>query len=116
MGRLLRQVIFTRRNAAASGEIVWSWRRDPGATLAVSPAGYGGKKGRSPGRARISRPTIARGRPGCPGCTCQTRVRSCYKLHTVLAGAAGARPSLRPLIGERANEMHNSGEKPAARM
>jgi hypothetical protein len=30
----------------------------------------GGKKRRSPGRARISRKTIARGKPGCPGCTC----------------------------------------------
>jgi hypothetical protein len=29
-GRLLRQVIFTGRNAAAYGEVVWSWRRDPG--------------------------------------------------------------------------------------
>jgi hypothetical protein len=36
-------------NAAAYGEVVWSWRRDPGATLAVSPAGNGGKKGRFPG-------------------------------------------------------------------
>src|SRR5262249_35032194 len=44
----------------ADGEVVWSWRRDPGATLAgVFPAGNGGKKGRSPGRARISRKTIA---------------------------------------------------------
>ena len=34
---------------AAYGEIVWSWRRDPGATLAVRPAGNGGKKGRFPG-------------------------------------------------------------------
>jgi len=38
-----------RRNAAAYGEVVWSWRRDPGATLAVSPVGNGGKKGRFPG-------------------------------------------------------------------
>jgi len=36
-------------NAAAYGEIVWSWRRDPGATLGGSPAGNGGKKGRFPG-------------------------------------------------------------------
>jgi hypothetical protein len=40
-------------NAAAYGEVVWSWRRDPG----VYPArlcghGNGDKKGRSPGRAR----------------------------------------------------------------
>jgi hypothetical protein len=34
-------------SAAAYGEIVWSWRRDPGATLAK--AGNGGKKGRFPG-------------------------------------------------------------------
>jgi hypothetical protein len=40
-------------NAAAYGEVVWSWRRDPG----VYPArlcghGNGDNKGRSPGRAR----------------------------------------------------------------
>jgi hypothetical protein len=43
---------FARRTKtpAAYGEIVWSWRRDPGATPAgVSPAGNGGKKGRFPG-------------------------------------------------------------------
>ena len=34
---------------AADGEIVWSWRRDPGATLAEISAGNGGKKGRFPG-------------------------------------------------------------------
>ena len=39
------------------------------------PAGNGGKKGRSPGRSRISRKAIARGKPGCLGCTCQIRVR-----------------------------------------
>jgi len=38
-----------RRKCAAYGEVVWSWRRDPGATSAVSPAGNGGKKGRFPG-------------------------------------------------------------------
>jgi hypothetical protein len=37
-------------NAAAYGEVVWSWRRDPGATSAGGfPAGNGGKKGRFPG-------------------------------------------------------------------
>ena len=46
--------------------------------------GNGDKKGRSPGRARISRKTIARGKPGCLGCTCQIRVRSLLPLHTVL--------------------------------
>ena len=37
-------------NTAVYGEVVWSWHRDPGATLAeVSSAGNGGKKGRFPG-------------------------------------------------------------------
>jgi hypothetical protein len=50
-GRLRRQagLFLPDENAAAYGEVVWSWRRDPGATPAVSPAGYGGKKGRFPG-------------------------------------------------------------------
>jgi hypothetical protein len=75
------------RRKAAYGEIVWSWRRDPGATLAgVFPPATGARKAASPGRARISRKTIARGKPGCLGCTCgSTRVLSCrYFPHTGL--------------------------------
>jgi hypothetical protein len=61
----------------------------PGAaTLAlrwrISSAGNGGKKGRSPGRARISRQTIARGKPGCPGCT--RRFDPCARAHGVRYG------------------------------
>src|SRR5205085_2393122 len=64
--------------AAPYGGIVWSWRRDPGVKpRGKSHVGDGGKTGRSPGRARISRKAIARGKPGCLGCTCQTRVRCC---------------------------------------
>jgi len=71
MGRSRRQVISSPgETTVAAGEVVWSWRRDPGATLAEFSASHGGKKGRSPGRVRISRQTIARGKPGCPGCTC----------------------------------------------
>ena len=47
------------------------WRQAGG----KAHSGDGGKKGRSPGRARISRKAIARGKPGCLGCTCQIRVR-----------------------------------------
>ena len=37
-------------NAAAYGEVVWSWRRDPGVKPAGKyPTGDGGKKGRFPG-------------------------------------------------------------------
>jgi hypothetical protein len=74
----------TDETLAADGEIVWSWRRDRG----VDPArwcgfGNGDNKRRSPGRARISRNTIARGKPGCPGCTCGlTRVLFCSTLRT----------------------------------
>jgi len=61
---------------AAYGEIVWSWRRDRGVyPPLLFGCGNGDNQRRSPGRARISRKAIARGRPGCPGCTCQTRVR-----------------------------------------
>ena len=81
---------------AAYGEVVWSWRRDPGVyPLRLCGDGNGDNKGRSPGRARISRQTIARGKPGCPGCTrsnypaCSARGRS--------TGASSARLSLRPL-------------------
>jgi hypothetical protein len=36
-------------NAAAYGEVVWSWRRDPGVKLVERSASDGGKRGRSPG-------------------------------------------------------------------
>jgi len=39
-------------NAKAYGEVVWSWRRDAGAKLVEQFASDGGKKARSPGRAR----------------------------------------------------------------
>ena len=54
----------------ADGEVVWSWRPDAGAKSAKMLrhlAGDGGKKARSPGRSRISRKTIAQGRPGSLG-------------------------------------------------
>jgi hypothetical protein len=48
-------VIFAPdENAKAYGEVVWSWRRDAGVKLVRSKLlrGDGGKKARSPGRAR----------------------------------------------------------------
>ncbi len=38
--------------ATADGEVVWSWRPDAGVKLAGVSANDGGKKARSPGRAR----------------------------------------------------------------
>src|SRR5262249_47768905 len=97
------------KTLAAYGEIVWSWRRDRGVKLA-GPAGDGGKKRRSPGRARISRKTIARGKPGCPGCTCQNRVHSSLRSAHGAAGPVGARLSLRPLRSGGTTRLHNSGK------
>jgi hypothetical protein len=47
------------------GEVVWSWRPDAGAKSAVRPADDGGKKARSPGRAR--RKPLKPSRAGMPG-------------------------------------------------
>jgi hypothetical protein len=107
----VRRVFLPDETSAAYGEVVWSWRRDPG----VYPArlcghGNGDNKGRSPGRVRISRQTIARGRPGCLGCTCQSRVRSLLPIAHGTAGAASARLSLRPLRLRGTTNCNHSGE------
>ena len=109
---LRRQVIFHRtKTLAAYGEVVWSWRRDPGVyPLRLCGDGNGDNKGRSPGRARISRKTIARGKPGCLGCTCQTRVHSFSTSAHGDAGAVGARLSLRPLFKRGTTRLQDSGE------
>jgi hypothetical protein len=65
-------------DVVADGEVVWSWRPDAGAKWAERSADDGGKRARSPGRARISRKTIAQGMPvvcGVP--VVATRVLSC---------------------------------------
>ena len=76
----------------------------PGAaTLAsIRPAcagsATGARKAVPRGEREVSRQTIARGKPGCPGCTCQTRVHFPFATDRTrtIAGAAGARLSLRP--------------------
>jgi hypothetical protein len=117
-GRFGRQVIDSpgrnaaKRTAKSCG---------PGAaTLASIPAGpcwrgNGDNKGRSPGRVRISRKPIARGRPGCLGCTCQNRVRCFQFLHTALRvhPAPGLPCALCP---GGSNEMASPGRKRVAGM
>jgi hypothetical protein len=100
------------RKAAAYGEVVWSWRRDPGATLAGSiPLTTGARKAASPGRVRISRKTIARGKPGCLGCTCGlTRVLFCSTLRTRDCGRSRRPAFPAPSDQERADEMQNLGQ------
>src|SRR6202008_2377243 len=56
--------------SAAYGEVVWSWRRDPGATLTEILRRQRGQERPLPrGEHEVSRKTIARGRPGLFGCT-----------------------------------------------
>jgi hypothetical protein len=99
------------RKKAAGGEIVWSWRRDPGATLAASvPPTTGARKAASPGRARISRKTIARGRPGCLGCTCQNRVHSFAFFRTRRCGCIQRPAFPAPSTVRRDNEIANLGQ------
>ena len=81
-----------RRNRVVLAPRPWRLSAQP-----CGRCGNGDNQRRSPGRARISRKAVARGRPGCLGCTCQTRVRSSLPIAHGAAGAAGARPSLRPL-------------------
>ncbi len=86
----------TKRTAKACG---------PGApTLALRFAGLssrndGGKRARSPGRARISRKTIAQGRPDDCGVPVVANACAFYTAHAA-AGATRTRSSLRPLILE----------------
>src|SRR5258708_39971537 len=80
----------------ADGEVVWSWRSDAGAKLAKTLtrlADDGGKKAWSPERARISRKTIAQGRPEDPPVPVVLPRAFCC---TRTMGAVGTRPSLRP--------------------
>ena len=96
-----------------------AWRRmakscGPGAATVASicgryPADNGDNKRRSPGRARISRKTIAWGRPGCLGCTCSVcpcasaRGMPVYSAHGIYG--RNRRPAFpAPSLQERDNE------------
>ena len=90
--------VDTTNDVAADGEVVWSWRPDAGAKFAkMLPrlASDGGKRARSPGRSRISRKTIAQGRPDDPPVPVVLPRAFCC---TRTMGAVGTRPSLRPLL------------------
>jgi hypothetical protein len=86
------------KTLTAYGEVVWSWRRDPGVKLARSIAlTTVARKAAHRGEHEGNRKPIARGKPGCLGCTCHTRVHSLTTIAHGAAGAVGARLSLRPL-------------------
>jgi hypothetical protein len=61
------------------------------------------------GEHEVSRKAIARGKPGCLGCTCLFRVRSFYPC-TRHCGCIRRPAFPAPSVRERDNEMQNSGE------
>src|SRR5216683_145793 len=74
--RWTRRLRNDERKAVADGEVVWSWRRDAGVKFVRSKLlrGDGGKKARSPGRARSKplKPLRREGRIASaePVCSC----------------------------------------------
>ena len=98
----VRRVRSPDETLAAYGEVVWSWRRDRGVYPARLVAGSATvtKNAAHRGEHEVNRQTIARGKPGCLGCTCQIRVRFSLPVARGAAGAVGARLSLRPLFAE----------------
>ena len=83
--------------------------------------GNGDKKRRSPGRARISRQTIAWGKPGCLGCTCSRC--PCASAHGMPVCSAhgiygrSQRPAFpAPSVRERDNEIAKLRRNHAVRM
>jgi hypothetical protein len=82
-------------DAATYGEVAWSWRPDAGAKSRRAHVlrADGGKRARSPRRARISRKTVAQGRPDDPPVPVVLPRAFCC---TRTMGAVDTRPSLRP--------------------
>jgi hypothetical protein len=68
------------RTLTADGEVVWSWRRDRGVKLARGIAlTTVARNAAHRGEHEISRNTIARGKPGCLGCTCSSYPRAFFR-------------------------------------
>src|ERR1700755_1765763 len=68
------------------------------------------------GEHEVSRKAIARGKPGCLGCTCQTRVHSLLPNRTRRCGRS-QRPAFPvPSVQERDNELASPGRKRVAGM
>src|SRR3989441_12420354 len=93
---------FTRRNARSvrRSRVVLAprpWRLSTPARAGVATVT---KNAAHRGEHEGNRKTIARGKPGCLGCTCQSRVRSLLPVAHGAAGAVSARLSLRPFFGE----------------
>jgi hypothetical protein len=92
---------------AADGEIVWSWRSDAGAKFVGDILrGDGGNQAWSPGRSRISRNTIAQGRPDDP--LSPVVLPRAFLLHAD-PGCGGHPVFPAPSVFRGLRSMHNSG-------
>ena len=112
----VRRVRSPGETSAAYGKVVWSWRRDRGVYPARLVAGSATvtKNAAHRGEHEVNRQTIARGKPGCLGCTCLIRVRFLSTIAHGAAGAVSARLSLRPLFRRGTRKSQNPGENHAA--
>ena len=105
--------------ALAYGEIVWVRRPDAGVKFEGGqrcPRAMVSRKAGSPGRSRISRKAIAQGRSDAsakPVCSCAAFL---LPIAHETAGAARARPSLRPLSWEGRGKYVSTRAEHAARL
>jgi hypothetical protein len=96
-----RDCIVRRAMRIADGKVVWSWRPWAGAKRAGDdPRVTVTKRSWTPGRARSSVNTIARGRPDVSVEPVVTNSCAFYTAHEA-AGAASTRLSLRPSLSPR---------------
>ena len=103
--RLTSVVTSVRRNRLGPTPRCW---RQVGGSESRSRRWW--QESRSPGRSRISRKAIAWGRPACCQLNLYARRQPILLQHACeTAGAARTRPSPRPLLFRRANEMQNLG-------
>src|ERR1700752_4791326 len=118
-GRLLRQAGFPARRKRGSvrrSRVVLAprpWR------LSTPPRGgvaTVARKAVHRGEREVSRKTIARGKPGCFGCTCQTRVHSTATLRTRCCGRSRRSAFPAPSVRRRDTEYAEPGRKRVAGM
>ena len=116
-GRLPRRACSqARRNAAAYGEVVWFWRRDPGATCGRSPPAQRGQERPLPGKSAYKPSTHCAGKAGLSRLYLSNPCAPfCYTSHT--ASGRSQRPVFpAPSVRERADELAKLRRNRAVRM
>src|SRR5438128_7326896 len=99
----------------ADGDVVWSWRRDPGVKLLVRPMQRRWQKRPLTGEStkQLLKPLRGESRV-VPAEPVVSTLVCFFHYANEAAGAVSARLSLRPLLSERDNEIAQPGRKPAA--